>query len=107
MVGDLFRVGDVMFMPSHREGFGMPVLEAGLVGIPVMCTDVPAAEEIGGGDVIIFDADQEPARLAQQILKWGEENSIHLMRRRVRQLYTWDSIFQRDIKPLLDRESQT
>jgi glycosyltransferase involved in cell wall biosynthesis len=107
MVGDLFRVSDVMFMPSHREGFGMPVLEAGLVGIPVICTNVPSAEEIGDGDVIIFDADQEPAGLAQQILKWVEENSIHLMRRRVRQSYTWDSIFQQDIKPLLDGEIQT
>jgi glycosyltransferase involved in cell wall biosynthesis len=107
MVGDLYRVSDVMFMPSHREGFGMPVLEAGLVGIPVMCTNVPAAEEIGDGDVIIFDADQEPTELAQQILKWVEKNSIYLMRRRVRQNYTWDSIFQRDIKPLLDGEIQT
>ncbi|NIV33879.1 MAG: hypothetical protein GWN58_31850, partial [Anaerolineae bacterium] len=28
VVGDLFRVSDLMFMPSHREGFAMPVLEA-------------------------------------------------------------------------------
>jgi glycosyltransferase involved in cell wall biosynthesis len=105
IVGDLFRVSDVMFMPSHREGFGMPVLEAGLVGIPVVCTNIPAAEEIGGGDAIIFDADQDPARLGQQLLTWAEENPVHRLRRRVRQYYSWDSIFQRDIKPLLDGDS--
>lgn len=83
----------------------MPVLEAGLVGVPVVCTNVPAAEEIGGQDVIIFDADQDSARLGQQLLTWAEENPVHRLRRRVRQSYSWDSIFQRDIKPLLDGDS--
>ena len=35
-VGDLFRMANVMFMPSHREGFGMPVLEAG-AGVHGLC----------------------------------------------------------------------
>ena len=104
VVGDLFRVSDVMFMPSHREGFGMPVLEAGLVGVPVVCTNVPAAEEIGGNDVIIFDAAQDPAQLAKQILTWAENDTLHRLRRRTRQHYTWNAIFDRDIKPLLDGE---
>jgi glycosyltransferase involved in cell wall biosynthesis len=91
-----------MFMPSHREGFGMPVLEAGLAGLPVVCTKVPAADEVGGDDVIMFDADQEPAQLAEQLLSWAEENPVHRLRRRTRQSYTWDVIFQQDIKPLLD-----
>jgi glycosyltransferase involved in cell wall biosynthesis len=101
VVGDLFRVSDVMFMPSHREGFGMPVLEAGLVGIPVLCTDVPAAAEIGGEDVILFDAALDPAALADRILAWTEESRVHRLRRRVRQRYTWPAIFRRDIEPLL------
>ena len=102
VVADLFRVSDVMFMPSHREGFGMPILEAGLLGVPVICTNVPAAEEIGGRDVTVFDASQEPAQTAAQILDWVEKNPQHRLRRRVRQRYTWDAIFQRDIQPLLN-----
>jgi glycosyltransferase involved in cell wall biosynthesis len=102
VVGDLFRVSDVMFMPSHREGFGMPVLEAGLVGVPVVCTDnVPAAEEISSGEVVLFDAKQDPALVAGQILAGAEGSPAHRLRRRVRQYYTWRTIFQRDIKPLL------
>ena len=102
VVADLFRVSDVMFMPSHREGFGMPILEAGLLGVPVICTGVPAAEEIGGQDVTVFDASQEPAQTAAQILAWAEKSPGHRLRRRVRQRYTWDAIFQRDIQPLLN-----
>jgi glycosyltransferase involved in cell wall biosynthesis len=104
VVGDLFRASDVMFMPSHREGFGMPVLEAGLLGMPVFCTAVPAAEEIGGADVHLFDANDDPARVAERILDWAEESQGQRLRGRVRQNYTWPAIFERDIKPLLGNE---
>jgi glycosyltransferase involved in cell wall biosynthesis len=103
VVGDLFYLSDVMFMPSHEEGFGMPVLEAGLVGMPVVCTHVPAAVEIGGEDVTMFDVNQEPAQLAGQLLAWAELNSAHRFRRRVRQNYTWQAIFRRELEPLLHK----
>ena len=101
VVGDLYRASDLMFMPSHREGFAMPVLEAGLAGIPVACTAVPAAVEIGGQDLLLFDLDESPANLADRILTWAEENPVHRLRRRVRNNYTWQAIFRRDIEPLL------
>jgi glycosyltransferase involved in cell wall biosynthesis len=101
VVGDLFRVSDLMFMPSHREGFAMPVLEAGLAGIPVVCTEVPAATEIGGEDVILFDGDDAPEHLAERVLAWAAGSQVHRLRRRVRQGYTWQAIFGHDIEPLL------
>jgi glycosyltransferase involved in cell wall biosynthesis len=106
VVGDLYRVSDLMFMPSHREGFAMPVLEAGLAGIPVVCTDVPAAVEIGGDDVILFDLDESPDHLAARILAWAGGSAVHRLRRRVRQSYTWQAIFRRDIEPLLRRREE-
>jgi glycosyltransferase involved in cell wall biosynthesis len=101
VVGELYRASDVMFMPSHREGFGMPVLEAGLTGIPVVCTDVPAAREIAPGDATLIDAADTPREVATQILRWAEQDRVHRLRRRVRRGYTWGSIFKRDIAPLL------
>ena len=102
-VGDLLRISDVMFMPSHREGFGMPVLEAGLAGILVVSSDIPAANEIGSPDVFIFDAKMQPSILAGQIMDWVENNPISRLRRRIRQTYTWKAIFRRKIAPLLTR----
>jgi glycosyltransferase involved in cell wall biosynthesis len=102
VVGDLYRISDLIIMPSHREGFGMPVLEAGLVGIPAICTpNVPAAVEIGGEDITLFDASDNPDILADQILSWMETNPQYQFKRRVWQHYTWDAIFERDILPLL------
>ncbi len=37
-----------MLMPSFAEGFGMPVVEALTIGIPVICSDIAAHREVGG-----------------------------------------------------------
>lgn len=102
VVADLFRASDIVFMPSHREGFGMPVLEAGLVGKPMVCTEVPAAREIGGEDVMIVDPQGDPDEIAERMLSLVEASPVHRLRRRVRQRHTWRAIFERDIEPLLE-----
>jgi glycosyltransferase involved in cell wall biosynthesis len=102
VVADLLRVSDALLMPSYREGFGMPVLEAGLVGIPVFCADtVPTAKEIGGQDVFRFSPEANPDGVADLILKYVEGSAVLRLRRRVRQRLTWRSIFQRKILSLL------
>jgi glycosyltransferase involved in cell wall biosynthesis len=101
LVGDLLRISDVMFMPSHREGFGMPVLEAGLAGIPVMCASMPAANEIGKADVVSFDPDQSPQETAIALVQMLENNPLIRFRRRIRLNYTWQALFTQRISPLL------
>ncbi len=101
IVGDLYRVSDVMFMPSHREGFGMPVLEAGLAGIPVVSRKVPAAEELSEEEAILFDAHDEPSTVAERITLALDRSAISRLRRRVRAQYTWEAIFENQIEPLL------
>ena len=107
IVSELLRASDALFMPSHREGFGMPILEAGLAGIPVFSTDqVPAANEIGGSDVIRFSPNADPDHVAGLMLDWMESSPVFRLRRRVRQELTWQSIFRRQILPLLDSDKQ-
>ena len=101
VVGDLFRACDLLLMPSHREGFGMPVLEAGLVGLPVFSTEVPAALEIGREDVHLFAETDPPRQVAERIMSWMEASPVYRLKRRVRRKYTWQAIFKRDIQPLL------
>ena len=104
LVAELLRLSDALFMPSHREGFGMPILEAGLAGLPVFCTDqVPAANEIGGQDVVRFAPDAPPDHVASLIVDWMEKSPIFRLRRRIRRDLTWRGIFQNQILPLLER----
>ena len=102
VVYDLYRVADLMFMPSHREGFGMPVLEAGLAGIPVFSTPVPAASELAANEAYIFTPQTDAVELAAQIRQWMEESREYRLRRRVRRQYTWQAIFEHDLLPILE-----
>lgn len=101
MVGELYRLADLVFIPSHREGFGLPVLEAGLTGLPVFSTPTPAAREIGGLDVHLFSPDEDPQEIARMVLDWAETDSVHHLKARVRMEYTWPAIFARQIKPMI------
>ena len=103
LVRELYRACDVLFMPSHREGFGMPILEAGLIGMPIFSTDIPAAEEIGGGEVNIIQSDTSAEEVAQMIINWMKTSKTQKLRQRIRQNYTWQAIFQKDILPLITR----
>jgi len=38
-----------LLLPSFAEGFGLPVAEALAAGLPVLCSDLPALREAGGG----------------------------------------------------------
>jgi hypothetical protein len=35
-------------LPSFAEGFGFPVIEAFALGVPALCSDIPALRETGG-----------------------------------------------------------
>jgi glycosyltransferase involved in cell wall biosynthesis len=39
----------VLLMPSDREGFGLPVVEAFAAGRPAVISDIPALREVSGG----------------------------------------------------------
>lgn len=44
------QAGDVFCLPSYREGFGMSVIEASCLGLPVICSDA-----YGLGDTMVDD----------------------------------------------------
>lgn len=102
LVVELLRASDALFMPSHREGFGMPLLEAGLLGLPIFSADsVPSAQEIAKEHVLLFSSQADPEEVADLVLRCMEESHILNLRRRVRQTLTWRTIFQKQMLPLL------
>ena len=101
LVGMLYRAADLMFMPSHREGFGMPVLEAGLAGLTVFSASIPATNEIARDDVHLIDVEKPAQATAAQIIEWAVQNPAQRLRRRIRQGFTWNAIFDQKILPLI------
>ena len=52
----LYRRASVVVLPSDREGFGLPVVEAMACGTPVIASDIPALREVGGSAARVLPA---------------------------------------------------
>ena len=50
-----YRIASCFVLPSLREGFGLPVLEAMRRGVPVACTRTSAVAEVAGDAALFFD----------------------------------------------------
>lgn len=44
----LLRGARALLLPSFAEGFGFPMIEALRLGVPALCSDIPALRETGG-----------------------------------------------------------
>lgn len=77
----LYRLADVLLLPSEVESFGFPVIEALEVGCPVVCSDLPALREVGGGaELLQFHpvGDSEVAAGAVVVLlSYAPDEAVH------------------------------
>jgi len=102
MVADLYRLADGLLFPSRYEGFGIPVLEAGLAGLPLFLSDIPPFRETAAGAAVFFGLDEAPAAIARRVAAVLRADGRAALRRRARTASTWEAIVRRDVAPLLD-----
>jgi glycosyltransferase involved in cell wall biosynthesis len=62
----LYRAAACFVLPSLREGFGLPVLEAMRRGVPVACSNTSAVPEVAGDAALLFDP-KRPEEIAQAV----------------------------------------
>lgn len=101
-VSDIFRVMDALFLPSREEGFGIPLLEAGLSRMPIFCSRIPQLVALAGDAATYFSPDDDPEFIAGLIVQRLQTDPVYRWRVNVRQQYTWNAIFQKKIAPLLE-----
>ncbi|HSV85345.1 MAG TPA: glycosyltransferase family 4 protein, partial [Levilinea sp.] len=101
-VADLYRVADALLMPSREEGFGIPVLEAGISRMPIFCSNIPQLRALAGEYATCFSPDEDPARVARLIVQRLRSDPLYQMRVKVRKEYTWEAVYQNQIVPLLE-----
>ncbi len=102
VIADFYRLADALIFPSYEEGFGIPIIEAGVNSIPVFCADIPVLHELGGDDVCYFGTQSEPGEIAFQIADRLEGAETSRLAQRAKRGFTWDSIYRLYIAPLIE-----
>ena len=104
----LLRGARALLMPSFAEGYGMPVAEALSVGVPVICSDIPAHREVGSAVPEYIDPLDGPGWRAA-ILDHAQKGALwQAQARRLTQWHqpTWDdhmAVVQTAVAALADR----
>jgi len=62
----IYRQSDILVHTSLYEGFGIPVLEAMRIGLPVVAVDIPSVREVAR-DTIIYAAGPDPLDIASAL----------------------------------------
>ncbi len=101
MMSDFYRLADLLLFPTRREGFGIPVLEAGLARLPIFAADIPPVRESAGDLAFRFDPDGDPVHVARAIAEHLRRDPAYRMRKRVLREFRWERIIEEKIEPIL------
>lgn len=99
---DFYHLADALLLTSREEGFGIPILEAGLAHLPIFCTDLDPLQALAGPWATYFSPQDPPAEVAGAIHARLDAESVFQLRRRVRGEFTWQAIYTSQIAPLLE-----
>lgn len=91
----LLREVNALVFPSYLETFGLPLLEAAMLGIPVIVADLPYAHDVienyEGARFVKYD---EAAQWAEQIKVIGKIPPVRYQPYRVKLQDSWGKLFE-------------
>lgn len=90
-VFQLYRIADAIFIPSRREGFGLPLVEAALARVPVVCTDIPPFRELAGDTVYQFPVGADAEEIAELLVTAVDSPAVRHRRESLRR-HAWSSL---------------
>lgn len=99
VIADLYALADALVLPSQSEGFGIPLLEAALHRLPIVCSDLPTLRALAGDAATYVPPDASGEVIADAVERSLGEPGPHF-RSRVRAL-AWSRVLAERVVPLV------
>jgi glycosyltransferase involved in cell wall biosynthesis len=101
LVADLYALADVLVLPSASEGFGLPMLEAAVARLPIVCTDLPVLREVVGTSATFVPLEGGPSGFADAIEQALAAAPAARLAGSVRRESDWRRIVEEQVVPAI------
>jgi glycosyltransferase involved in cell wall biosynthesis len=96
VVRDVYTLVDAVFLPSRYEGASLPLLEAGLLRLPAICSDIEVFQEVAGkGNALFVSLKERPEVIAAKIVEFVRSIPTAGLYRRVLRDSVWETTANR------------
>jgi glycosyltransferase involved in cell wall biosynthesis len=99
VIADLYALADALVLPSQSEGFGIPLLEAALHRLPIVCSDIPSLRALAGDAATYVPPDASGEVIADAIERSLEQPGARF-RSRARAM-AWSRVLTERVVPLV------
>lgn len=99
---DLYLISDFLFLPSLGEGFGLPIIEAGFMRIPIFCSNLTVFKEVGNGFIYSFDLKDPIVNSVEYVLHQLKRRKSTLFRKKILKDFDFETIMDTQIIPFLE-----
>lgn len=89
----VYKACDALVFPSYMESYGLPLIEAAMIGLPIIAADLPYAREVLAGyegvRFVQYDAVEKWKEAIESLKKGQKYKPIDISRRK-----SWNEMFE-------------
>jgi len=101
LVADLYALADAMVLPSSSEGFGLPIVEAAVNRLPIVCSDLAVFRSLAGPAATYVPVEADGEAYADAIEEALATSPASGLAGRVRREFDWRRIIAEQVVPTI------
>lgn len=105
VVRDLYFVSHLVMLLSIDEGFGLPILEAGVARTPLAVVQIPVFREVAKGGALYLPLDESENYNAKRVIEFLNKNNTEreALFHSTLNRYNWDNLWDDYLKEFFNR----
>ena len=104
VVRDLYFISNLVLYLSMDEGFGLPILEAGIARTPLALSQIPVFREVAKEGALYLPLDESPEYNANRIVKYLTDNQPRsdVLYKSIIQKNNWDDLWESHLNSIFN-----